>query len=299
MKEIHDAHVFYVPKVHARDTMPQKAPLERTMSGNNAWSGEQSDGEGREEGAAQDPSFVLVRPQLAENVGTSLRALWNCGFGDLRLVEPRDAWPSEKGVKAAAGAADQAGSVRTFSTLHEALNDANLTVTLTVRERDMIKPLYAPEDIATLLQQHKKVAFVFGPERTGLSSDEVSRTQGILTLPMNPAYGSLNLAQAVLLVAYLCRSALRTYHEAPIPLPPSASSKTLIDAADHLERLLVASGFFHPPALQARMARNLRNMMMRLPYTEQEIRSLRGVIRHFQHLYEKTGPFKKEDRKDI
>lgn len=258
--------------------------------------GQQDDGTKRPKMC--DPSFVLVRPQLAENVGTSLRALWNCGFQDLRLVRPRDTWPSDKGVKAAAGAADQAGSVRTFSTLQEAFGEADLTIALTVRERDMHKPLYSPDDIPALLQKHRSVAFVFGPERTGLSSDEVSWTQGILTLPMNPVYGSLNLAQAVLLVAYLCRSAFQTYQEVPPPSPVGASSKTLVDAADHLESLLVASGFFHPPALQARMARNLRNMMMRLPYTEQEVRSLRGLIRHFQHLYAKTGPFKEENNED-
>jgi tRNA/rRNA methyltransferase len=178
------------------------------------------------------PTFILVRPQLAENVGTCFRALWNCGLQDLRLVSPK-AWPHEKGLKAAAGAHTHLDRVRVFESIQEATADLNCTFATTARRRDMVKPFFElpqfwPQVLngvfgvekKTLPGQHvvthkkgqceapqhpsawPKVGVLFGPERTGMTSDEVSWATGILSIPLNPEYTSLNLAQAVLLVAY-------------------------------------------------------------------------------------------------
>ncbi len=245
------------------------------------------------------PAFILMKPQLAENVGTALRALWNCGMDDLRLVTPKTSWPSEKGLKAAAGAAKKASSVRTFKTLEEAAADIHLLMATTVRTRDMKKPCYGLPDIPKLLttlahpnsqNTSKKMGFLLGPERTGLNSDDVSRAHGILTIDLNPLYGSLNLAQAVLLIAHTCKTALNNQNPAD---KTSTLSKNMADLAtqedlfgfcNHLERVLEASGFFHPPEMQPKMARNIRNIFTRSTLTDQEIRTLRGIANHFEKI---------------
>ncbi|MGB0919618.1 MAG: RNA methyltransferase [Holosporaceae bacterium] len=247
------------------------------------------------------PAFILMKPQLAENVGTAVRALWNCGMDDLRLVTPKTSWPSDKGLKAAAGAAKKAACVQTFQTLKEAAADVDVLIATTVRERDMTKPVYSLETLMPFLEdvrqkaaQKPKMGFVFGPERTGLNSDDVSRAHGILTIDLNPLYGSLNLAQAVLLVAYTYRSwQSKQKQDAAPPVGAVAdmlegqelvTQKDLSGFLDHFESVLAEAGFFHPPEMQPKMARNIRNIFTRALLTDQEVRTLRGVVHHFEKI---------------
>jgi len=250
------------------------------------------------------PAFILVRPQLAENIGTSLRALWNCGYTDLRLVNPKESWPTEKGIKAAAGAADQASEVRTFSSLEEAVKECTFVVALTVRTRDMIKPVVNLEGLQCLMAEKaaretfngcdvraEKVGILFGPERTGLSSDEVSWAQTIVTIDLNPHYGSLNLAQAVLLVAYHLRAILKKPFknkelEAKTHDILMATQEDVHAFLNHLEEVLDLSGFFYPKVMRPKMARNIRNAFTRHTLTDQEVRTFRGIVRHFQNILE-------------
>lgn len=245
----------------------------------------------------QDPAFVLVKPQLAENVGTTLRALWNCEMHDLRLVNPRDSWPSEKGLKSAAGAVTQQGCVRTFRSLENALEGVDTVLALTARQRDITKLRYAVKDLSDFFSKHvgKKIGFLFGPERTGLSADDISIAQGLVHIDLNPCYNSLNVAQAVLLVVHTyyewrkqyissCLTSKDNFQEEQ-RLVSCASAQERLMLANHMERVLEMSGFYHPVAMQSKMARNMRSMLTRLAFTSQEVRSLHGVLRHFENIY--------------
>lgn len=235
------------------------------------------------------PAFILVRPQLCENVGTALRALWNCGFSDLRLVRPRNPWPSEKGVRAAAGASDKSGCVRTYACLEDALADRSFVFALTARKRELIKSVFSLGEMQKKVSETPagQAGFVFGPERSGLTSDEVSLAQAIVSIDLNPDYQSLNLAQSVLLVAHTCFS-LKSSPQKGAGTYIIPTKKELFGLAGHLEEALEVSGYFFPEVMKEKMARNLRNMVMRLPLTDQEVRTLRGVVSHFQRLIQKN-----------
>jgi tRNA/rRNA methyltransferase len=240
------------------------------------------------------PVFILVRPQLSENIGTAFRALWNCGLTALRVVSPREPWPQEKGLKAAAGASDQIHSIEVFESLQEAIADLQIVFATTVRHRDLVKPVYPlSEGISVLGEKAKatvKTGILFGTERTGLTSEDLAPTQGILTIPLNPSYNSLNVAQAVLLVAYTWWSQM-SLEELPLPLSPFPSSDPLPATHEefqgflgHLERALDLSGFLHPPLMRPHMLKNLQALFARAHLTAQEIRTLRGILTSFERL---------------
>lgn len=241
-------------------------------------------------------AFILVRPQLSENVGTALRALWNCGQTDLRLIAPREPWPGEKGLNAAAGAASQAHHVRTFPTLQAATVDLHHMLATTVRPRDMVKPVCPLEELSPHLKTLKagqndlKVGFLFGPERMGLTSDDLSWAQSILTIPLNPDYGSLNLAQCVLLVAHELWRLGDLFAPTKTDASPIATQDALQGALEHLESTLKTSGFFFPKIKEVKMRLNIRNMFTRASLTDQEVRTLRGIARHFEKILEGRIP---------
>ena len=238
----------------------------------------------------QKVAFILVRPQLPENIGTTLRALWNCGQTDLRLVSPKHPWPCEKGVKAAAGALRHPHDVKVFSCLASAVSDLEYVIATTARARDMVKPVYSLKALSEKLPQKQKIGFLFGPERTGLTSEDVSWAQGILTIPLNPAYTSLNLAQCVLLVAHTlwCMESDNQAEEtAPTPL---ATHEDLRGMLKHLESVLMRSGFFYPPEMAPKMMQNIRNAFTRTLQTEQEVRTFRGIVRHFEKILDGRLP---------
>jgi tRNA/rRNA methyltransferase len=231
------------------------------------------------------PAIVLVEPQLGENIGTAARAMANFGLTDLRVVNPREGWPSGRAVAAASGA-PLIHAVRVFASVGEAIADVHFVYATTAREREVGKTVVGPraaaERVKALHAEGRAVAVLFGRERIGLTNDEVSLADEILTLPVDPAFGSLNVAQAVLIVAYEWRRATLSSETAGLPFlrsaDPPAPKDELIHLFHHLESALDAAGFFRPPEKRPHMVEALRNMLHRAGLSEQEVRTLRGVI---------------------
>lgn len=230
------------------------------------------------------PAVILVAPQLGENVGTAARAMLNFGFTDLRLVRARDGWPNAFAVKASSGAMEVLDRVRLFESTEAAIADLGRVYATTARPRGMIKPVMTPQaamaEARGLEQAGTRVGVLFGGERSGLNNDDVTLAQAIITVPVNPAFASLNLAQAVLLVAY--EYARQGFVGEPV-VPAGhgeapATADDLIGFYEHLERELDAHNFLYPPEKRPNMVRNIRNMFQRAGLTRQEVRTLRGIV---------------------
>lgn len=241
----------------------------------------------RKEGATGGPAIILVEPQLGENIGTSARAMMNCGLGDLRLVRPRDGWPNDKAVAAASGADRVLDQARLYPSVEAAIGDLGRVYASTARDRYMVKRELTPRAAAAEMRRDiaagESCGILFGPERTGLVNDHIALADTVLTVPLNPAFSSLNLAQAVLIVGYEWFTAktepraerLHTGHSRP------ADKAELIRFFEHFEEALVESGFLRHPEKRPSMSRNLRNLFQRANCTEQELRTLHGVITAF------------------
>lgn len=246
-------------------------------------------------GLASAPVVILVNPQLGENIGMAARAMANFGLHELRLVDPREGWDRERAVNAASGAHATVETAQVFPDLQAALADVSRVYATTARPRDMTKEVLTPEQAGVEMRQHvtqgEKIAVMFGRERYGLSNDEVSFADVIVTAPVNPAYASLNIAQAVLLMGYewykheatslgMATAELPAIAEPGLQMPNTrlATKGELAGFYGHLETELEASGFFKTDKKQPTMMRNLRNIFGRAQLTEQEVRSLRGVV---------------------
>lgn len=241
------------------------------------------------------PTLILVRPQLADNIGMVARAMANFGLDDLRLVDPRDGWPNEKARAAASGANFIIDAVKATSTLREAIADLNFVCATTARRRDLAKPVFTPEqavqEIRRRMDAGERCGIVFGPERAGLETDEVAVADGIVMVPVNPRFASLNLAQAVLLLSYEWLKETRrgtlgrvtTYESALEPGlhtrgSPPATKEELLGFFQHLESELERLGFFNPPHKRQTVMRNIITMFTRMNASEQEVRTLRGIV---------------------
>ncbi|CCG08387.1 RNA methyltransferase [Pararhodospirillum photometricum] len=235
------------------------------------------------------PVIVLVRPQLAENVGMVARAMLNCGLTRLRLVAPREDWMAEKAVAAASGADALLRDAQPFETVEAAIADLRRVYATTARRRDMIKRVLTPRTAAAHLRAFADVAepagVLFGPERTGLNNDDVALADAVIEVPLNPAYCSLNLAQAVLLLGY-------EWFQAASDAPPEqlvvnatrpATRADLLGFFAHLERELDACGFLRNAEKRPGMVRNIRGLFERAALTEQEIRTLHGIVKELRH----------------
>lgn len=230
------------------------------------------------------PVIILVEPQLGENIGMVARAMANFGLSELRLVNPRDGWPSEKARAVASKADHVIDGVKVFDTLEEAIADLNRLLATTARQRDMLKPVLAPDIAAQVVKSrmevNEKVGILFGRERWGLENDEVALADEIITFPVNPAFASLNIAQAVLLMSYeWMRTSVvegETRFTAPENIP--ASKESLVSLLDHLVSALDEAKYFYPPEKRERMTVNLRNILTHASFQEQEVQSLHGVI---------------------
>jgi tRNA/rRNA methyltransferase len=229
------------------------------------------------------PVIVLVEPQLGENIGAAARAMANFGLSRLRIVKPRQAWPNDKARMMAAGADRVLGEAEVFDTLEDAIADCSFVLATTARAHDQAKLVIGPAEAVTELAPHvaagQTVAVVFGRERNGLENDEVALADRIVTLPVNPAFASLNLAQAVVIVAYewfkLAGSGL------PFAMPQKsqgAPKQQLMAFFASLERELEKVEFFRPPDKRETMQINLRNIFTRMVPTQQDIQTLHGVI---------------------
>jgi tRNA/rRNA methyltransferase len=244
--------------------------------------------------ASGGPAIILVEPQLGENIGTAARAMANCGLDDLRLVAPRDGWPSDKAVAAASGADAVLGKARLYPSVPAAIGDLVHVYAATARDRYMVKreltPRHAAAEMRVFIAADEACGVMFGPERTGLVNDHIALADTVLTVPLNPAFSSLNLAQAVLLIGYEWFTAstepppeiMHTGHSRP------ASKAELLRFFEHFEEALDESGFLRHPDKRPGMTRNLRNLFQRALCTEQELRTLHGVITAFM------GPRKRD-----
>ncbi|HTJ03288.1 MAG TPA: TrmH family RNA methyltransferase [Methylovirgula sp.] len=235
------------------------------------------------------PAIILVRPQLAVNIGMCARAMANFGLSDLRLVNPREGWPRTGALKkgayaAAAGAVHLLEKAKLYDTVEAAVADLNCVYATTARERGQFKPILTPAEAmppaAARIAAGEKHGILFGPERTGLDNDDIALADMIITFPVNPAYASLNLAQAVLLVGYewLKANAGDVKPFLPVERSPAASRQSMLSFFEFFEGELERSGFFRPIGKKPVMQRNLRNMFHRMQMTEQDVRTFWGMI---------------------
>ena len=236
--------------------------------------------------AAAAPVVILVRPQLGDNIGMAARAMLNCGLSSLRLVSPRDGWPNAKAERAASGADVVLDKAKVFASVGEAVADLERVVATTARNRELSLRILTPRRAATEMRGWigggEKVGILFGPERTGLTNDDMVHADTALSIPLNPQFSSLNIAQAVLLVAYEWAAAgedapaERMSEHATRP----ATKDELLNLFAHLERALDQSGFLRNKAMRPAMVHNLRAFLQRAAMTEQEVRSFHGVIKY-------------------
>jgi tRNA/rRNA methyltransferase len=241
------------------------------------------------------PAFILVRPQMGENIGAAARAMLNFGLERMRIVSPRDGWPNSAAVAMASGAGrvlDQAGL---FGSVQEAIADCDFIFATTARGRELTKPVYTPEAAMEhargLIAAGKKVGVLFGPERAGLENEDVVLANAIISVPVNPAFASLNLGQCVLLMGYEWRR-----QTVPVAAVVQEMARTEFASAleveklgDHFEERLETAGFFFPPAKVPGMKASLRNMWSRLGLTKAEVQTFHGMLRQIAYRLKKQG----------
>jgi len=242
------------------------------------------------------PAIILCEPQLGENIGTAARAMANFGLWDLRLVAPRDGWPNDKARAAASRADHVVDRIRVFDTLAEAIADLSLVYATTARRRELAHEVIGPDEAARRLARHigsaQRAGMVFGREKWGLYNEEVALCDAIVTLPVDPAFASLNIAQAVLVTAYEWR---RETTQAALPVSSPAASLASKDELRgmylQLEEALDRSGFFKTPEKRPTFIINLRTMLGKAGFSDQEVRTLRGILAALdrRHLYDKPG----------
>ncbi|MCB2049635.1 MAG: RNA methyltransferase [Novosphingobium sp.] len=227
----------------------------------------------------QTPVIVLVRPQLGENIGKAARAMLNFGLAEMRLVSPRDGWPNPSAGPAAAGADEVLEKAEVFETLADAVADCSHVYATTVRKRGMTKPVVTPEQAAKEMRTAQgRSALVFGPERSGLETEDVALARSILTVPVNPDFGSLNLAQAVILCAYEWSKAAGMSLPASEEALPPAPQDELEGLIGHFEALLEPKNYFWPKTRAEANRLTLRNVLTRPGWNHLEVRTLRGVL---------------------
>ena len=231
------------------------------------------------------PTFILVRPQMGENIGASARAMCNFGLDRMRIVAPRDGWPNPAATALASGAGRVLDAAVNTDDLPGALTDSTYDFATTARSRDLTKPVFSPEaamqEAAKRIAEGQHVGVLFGPERAGLENEDIARTNAIITVPVNPEYPSLNLAQCVLLTAYEWRrnSTDVVGQEVEMAGTDWASGAEVEYLARHFEGQLEDTGFFFPDHKVQSMKANLRNMWSRMPLTRVDVQMLHGLLR--------------------
>lgn len=231
------------------------------------------------------PAVILVVPQLGENIGKAVRAMYNFGLTDLRLVAPRDGWPNEAAVAPAAGADIVLEKARVYGTTAEAIADLTYVYATTARPRDMIKEVITPKHCANLMrgftQGGDKVGLLFGPEKAGLKNEDIALSTAIVSVPLNPSFASINLAQAVGLMSY---EWFQTGSDIPDSYTPMLDTKPatageLQKLFDHMEYELEEAGYFRSDQRRSLMRKNLRNIFTRSELTHEEVSTMRGVVK--------------------
>jgi tRNA/rRNA methyltransferase len=229
---------------------------------------------------ASKPIIVLVRPQLGQNIGKAARAMLNFGLTEMRLVAPRDGWPNPDAGPAASGADAVLEQASLFESVEKAIADCSMVFASTVRRRDLVMPVIGPEQMADRIAgTTERSAILFGPERSGLATEEVAMAKAIVTVPINPDFGSLNLAQAVILLAYEWSKRASLPQPTVKPLEPLAPHGELEALIGQLNEELDATGYFHPPSRTEATKNTLRTILTKTGWSSREIKAIRGVIR--------------------
>lgn len=287
---------------------PALAALEKTWSGENYWFWARRVLRKLRHGirrahiqgtafaaSGETPAILLMEPQLADNIGMVARAMANFGIDELRLVNPRDGWPNEKARIAASGANFVVDDATAYPTLEAGMADLNWLAATTARQRDLRKPVMTPQEAVAELRARiargEKCGILFGRERNGLETDEVANADALVMIPVNSRFASLNLAQSVLVLGYewmrtspAATLGRVTTYERPVETGLNvghsrpATKEEMLGLFTHLEEELDRLGFFNPPHKRQTMVRNLRSLFTRINATEQEVRTLRGVV---------------------
>ena len=230
--------------------------------------------------SSDKPVMVLVRPQLGQNIGKAARAMLNFGLAEMRLVTPRDGWPNPDAGPSASGADIVLEQAEVFDTVQGAIADCSLVFASTVRRRDLVMPVVSPEQMADeIVASAGRTAILFGPERSGLETEDVALANKIVTVPINPDFGSLNLAQAVILLAY------EWSKRSQLAVPPSkeleapAPNGELEGLIRHLDDELDAKGYFHPPSRTQATKNTIRTIFTKTGWSSREVKAIRGIIR--------------------
>jgi tRNA/rRNA methyltransferase len=233
------------------------------------------------------PAFVLVRPQLGENIGAVARVMLNFGVRELRLVDPRDSWPNPAARGPASGADVVLDEAKAFAALDEALADCRYALATTARPRELLVPVLDPAAAAAECRRRiargDRVAVLFGAERSGLTNDELLRADAIVSIPVNPAFASLNISQAALVLAYeWAKADDRAGFSSELQLAAPATKEEFEGFMRHLIGALDEVGHFFPAHMRESMEQNLRASFVRAGLTESEVRTLRGVVKSFE-----------------
>ena len=226
------------------------------------------------------PVIVLVRPQLGQNIGKAARAMLNFGLTELRLVAPRDGWPNPDAGPSASGADIVLEQAKVFDTVQEAVADCSTVFASTVRRRDLIMPVVTPEQMADqIAASPARTAILFGPERSGLETEDVALSQAIVTVPINPKFGSLNLAQAVILLAYEWSKRSELAVPPSKELEPPAPHGELEGMIVQFEEELSAKGYFYPVSRMQVTKNTIRTIFTKTGWSSREVKAMRGIVR--------------------
>ncbi len=234
------------------------------------------------------PIIILVRPQLGQNIGKAARAMLNFGLTEMRLVAPRDGWPNPEAGPAASGADRVLAEAAVFATVAEAIADCATVFASTVRRRELVMPVVGPEEMAAEIHAADgRSAILFGPERSGLESEDVALAGKIVTVPINPEFGSLNLAQAVILLAYEWSKHVPSGVEGGVALAqptvktpePPATMGEVEGLIGQLDEALVEAGYFHPPERAVQTRATIRTILTKPRWSSREVKAVRGIMR--------------------
>ncbi|GAA4036788.1 RNA methyltransferase [Sphingomonas rosea] len=233
---------------------------------------------------APPPVIVLVNPQLGQNIGKAARAMLNFGLTEMRLVAPRDGWPNPDAGPAASGADVVLEKAQVFATVAEAIADCSQVFASTVRKRDAVTPVVGPEGMAAAIHaQPGRSAILFGPERSGLTSEDVVLASHIVTVPINPDFGSLNLAQAVILLAYEWSRTTALAQPTRFEVEPRAPQADVEGLIGQLDEYLSAADYFRPPERAQATRQTIRTIFNKTGWSARETKAVRGMIRAIAH----------------
>jgi tRNA/rRNA methyltransferase len=229
---------------------------------------------------ANKPVIVLVRPQLGQNIGKAARAMLNFGLTEMRLVAPRDGWPNPDAGPAASGADIVLERAQVYGTVAEAIANCSAVFAATVRRRGLVMPVIGPEEMADRIgASTERSAILFGPERSGLETEEVALANAIVTVPINPEFASLNLAQAVILLAYEWSKRSALAQPTAKELEPPAPHGELDGLIAQLDEQLEAKGYFHPPSRTQATKNTIRTIFTKAGWSSREVKAIRGIVR--------------------